>query len=218
MKKISTSTLPYEMYYRLGLAFWDTFDVDRGLVELIEGPTALPAGRALDLGCGTGRNSVYLARHGWRVTGVDMVEEAISKAQERARAEEVTGIRFVHADILKLDTDDIGSDFTLFVDFGCLHSVPWSARDAYAEVVTAFAAPHAVLWIWGREAFGEVGMTAEELTRRFPSWELVSAEKIPNDEMKSSVGEVPLAQRPIRAFMTSSKIPAAWRFQLVKQD
>jgi SAM-dependent methyltransferase len=42
--------------------------------------TALAPGRALDLACGEGRNSVWLARHGWQVTGVDFSAEAISKA------------------------------------------------------------------------------------------------------------------------------------------
>ncbi|MDN2497438.1 methyltransferase domain-containing protein [Nocardia nova] len=217
VKKTSTSTLPYEMYYRLGLAFWDTFDTDRGLVDLVEGADALPPGRALDLGCGTGRNSVYLAKHGWEVTGVELVAEAVARAEERARAEGVTTARFVHGDLLALEAAAIGADYTLCVDFGCLHSVPWDSRDRYAEVVTAHAAPGAVLWIWGREAYGEVGMTAEELVRRFPAWDLVLAEVVPNEEMQSRVGEVPAQQRPIRAFMTSSKIPPAWRFRLVKQ-
>ena len=49
--------------------------------------TGLVAGRALDLACGEGRNSVWLAQRGWQVTGVDFSAEAISKA--RALAAEV---------------------------------------------------------------------------------------------------------------------------------
>ncbi len=51
--------------------------------------TPLPRGRALDLACGEGRNSVWLARHGWRVTGVDFSTEAIGKS--RALAEQQLG-------------------------------------------------------------------------------------------------------------------------------
>lgn len=49
----------------------------------------LPAGRALDLACGEGRNAIWLARRGWTVTGVDFSDTAIGKARhlaEKARA------------------------------------------------------------------------------------------------------------------------------------
>src|SRR5689334_10503914 len=45
----------------------------------------LPApGRALDLACGAGRNAIYLARLGWRVTAVDSSPAAIARLRERA--------------------------------------------------------------------------------------------------------------------------------------
>src|SRR2546430_1172357 len=44
-----------------------------------------PPGRAIDLGCGTGTNAVYLARHGWSAVGVDFAGRAIAKARRRTR-------------------------------------------------------------------------------------------------------------------------------------
>ncbi len=51
----------------------------------------LPAGRALDLACGEGRNAVWLAARGWRVTGVDFSEVALEKARKLAEAAGVDG-------------------------------------------------------------------------------------------------------------------------------
>ena len=45
----------------------------------------VPLGRALDLGMGEGRNALWLAARGFQVVGVDRSEEAVARAQERAR-------------------------------------------------------------------------------------------------------------------------------------
>jgi SAM-dependent methyltransferase len=47
---------------------------------------ALPPGRALDLACGEGRNAVWLAEHGWDVTGVDFSNVGLEKARRLADA------------------------------------------------------------------------------------------------------------------------------------
>ncbi|HEY5120563.1 MAG TPA: class I SAM-dependent methyltransferase, partial [Acidimicrobiales bacterium] len=57
---------------------------DENLVELV---TPLRAGRALDLGCGTGRNTLWLARRGWSVTGVDASRVGLDMATEQATRE-----------------------------------------------------------------------------------------------------------------------------------
>jgi SAM-dependent methyltransferase len=68
--------------------------------ELIEGTADTPALQpeaALDVGCGTGDSSVYLAQHGWHVTGVDFAPKAL----EKARAAGVP-VDFIHADVTHL--------------------------------------------------------------------------------------------------------------------
>ena len=51
---------------------------------LIETLSSLPPGSALDLACGSGRNALWLVRHGWTVTAVDGSPTAIEILRERA--------------------------------------------------------------------------------------------------------------------------------------
>jgi SAM-dependent methyltransferase len=60
---------------------------------------ALEPGRALDLGCGEGRNAVWLAERGWHVIGVDFSEVALSKAA-RLAADRGVAVDWVLADLL----------------------------------------------------------------------------------------------------------------------
>src|SRR5256886_2994546 len=85
-------------------------------------------GRAVDLGCGTGTNAVYLARHGWSAMGVDFAGRAIAKARRRARDAGVSCTFFV-GDVAALE---VPGPFDLALDIGCLHSISVSNRAAYA--------------------------------------------------------------------------------------
>lgn len=67
---------------------------------LVAEVTGLAPGRALDLACGEGRNAVWLARRGWRVTGVDFSEVAIEKARRLASARKVE-VDWLVADLLR---------------------------------------------------------------------------------------------------------------------
>ena len=58
----------------------------------------LAPGRALDLACGEGRNAIWLARHGWEVTGVDFSAVALAKARQAADDAGVP-LRLVQADL-----------------------------------------------------------------------------------------------------------------------
>jgi SAM-dependent methyltransferase len=57
---------------------------------LAEAASQLPPGRALDLACGTGRNALWLAERGWKVTAVDGAAAAIEILRGRARERGLT--------------------------------------------------------------------------------------------------------------------------------
>jgi tellurite methyltransferase len=73
----------WEARYRLREREKEDFDATpAGL--LVETVKHVPPGRALDLACGTGRNALWLAEHGWAVTAVDGSQAAIDVLQQRA--------------------------------------------------------------------------------------------------------------------------------------
>ncbi len=72
----------YQLLYLVGFKPWERGGVDRDLarfLDLEEQTRTPPYGRALDLGCGTGLQTVELARRGWDAVGVDAVPRAITR-------------------------------------------------------------------------------------------------------------------------------------------
>ena len=125
----------YWLAYRLGLTVWRRHSPPADLIALVEGPTPLPAGRALDLGCGTGTDTIYLATHGWEVTGVDAVPKALATARRDATAAGVAP-RLIQGDVTRLKDVGVGDGYTLLVDFGCFHTLPDDQRPAYVAGVS----------------------------------------------------------------------------------
>ncbi len=129
------------------------------LQDLIEGPAALPAGSAIDVGCGTGDAAIYLARHGWQVTGVDIVAKALKQARAKAAGEHVE-VNFVRADVTRLSSAaGIAGGFALILDTGCLHGMSDDARDRYVGELDAVAAPDARLLILAFIPGGQFGVS-----------------------------------------------------------
>jgi SAM-dependent methyltransferase len=164
----------FRLFYRFGFTPWDGHPIAKNLEDLVE---ELPAGKALDLGCGTGDSSIYLAQHGWKVTGVDFVPRALDKARAKAAATKAA-VDFVRADVTHLSQEGVGADFQLIVDNGCLHNMGDGDRDAYAREVSAVAAPDARLLIVAFLPGGRLGVRGarpDEMGRRFANgWTLLS--------------------------------------------
>ncbi|MCF7818331.1 MAG: methyltransferase domain-containing protein [Kiritimatiellales bacterium] len=110
----------FEDRYRNGETPWDHGQVDCNLVDMVAHNGIQPC-RALDIGCGTGDNAIWLAQQGFEVVACDLSATAIDRAKAKARAAGAES-RFVVADFL---SDKIaGATFGLVIDRGCLHSVP----------------------------------------------------------------------------------------------
>ncbi|MGW5718423.1 class I SAM-dependent methyltransferase [Amycolatopsis sp. NPDC003865] len=125
---------------------WDGFyaDRDRPVPFFVEEPDEnldawardgrLPGGRALELGCGPGRNARRLAEAGYAVDAVDGSSEAIAWARER-----VAGVRFHRADIFAMDLPH--DDYDLVYDSGCLHHLAPHRRISYLALLDRYLKP-----------------------------------------------------------------------------
>ncbi len=152
--------------YALTKPRWDTGITPPELVEVIE-TKPLPPGRALDLGCGTGTNVIYLARHGWQAVGVDFVGQAVATAKRKVQAAGVRAEIF-QGDVTRLDF--LNPPFDLALDIGCFHSLPADRRPAYIGGLNRLLRPGALFlcYAFKREA-PLSGLAIEEMQALFSS-------------------------------------------------
>lgn len=177
-------SLWYKFLYRVGITPWES-DSDSlapqigSLLEREEHCREPPYGAALDLGCGTGRWTIVLARRGWDATGIDIVPRAIQAARRRA-AHNTTDVRFVEGDVTRLRDADVGTDFSFFLDVECFNHLDDAERAAMGREVTAVAAPeaHLLLLAWKPARRGPLppGADMDDLRAAFEEWEIVDSE------------------------------------------
>jgi len=97
------------------------------LVEYME-KGFLPKGRALDLCCGAGTNTVYLSQNGFDVTGIDISKTAIKIARKKAHQAKVS-INFLAESFINLSFND--EEFNFVFDMGCFHHVEVEERQKF---------------------------------------------------------------------------------------
>ncbi len=133
----------YELAYRYVRMPWETGPREE-LVELVESGR-IPPCRAIDLGCGTGSNAIFLAQHGFEVTGVDFVSSAIVKARRKA---EVAGtkVEFVVDDLTNIQK--VKGTFDFLVDYGALDDLTPKDRDLYVQNVLPRTRPDSQVLLW----------------------------------------------------------------------
>jgi SAM-dependent methyltransferase len=164
--------------YRTNDIPWDLGRPDANLIETVRTWPIDPC-RAMDVGCGTGDNVIWLAERGFKVTGIDISEIAIERAKEKAQNADVKCVLAV-TDFLKWK---ICSDEFMFVfDRGCFHTLAEKReRKRFAKNIHSCMAA-GVIWLSiignadkQREETGPPRRTAVEITEAVePCFEVLS--------------------------------------------
>lgn len=175
----------YRFAYSIGFHPWEDAATDPPFVnkfsEMIdreESGRNPPFGRALDLGTGSGIWGIQLAKRGWQVTGIDIVDKALERARDRVQQASVD-MQLVKGDVTALRAAGIGAGFRLVLDTGTFHDFDRVRQQAMGEEIDAIAAADAtvLLLVWPRRTRPLIrGVGRDEIVAAFPGWEITHVE------------------------------------------
>jgi cyclopropane fatty-acyl-phospholipid synthase-like methyltransferase len=135
-----------ESEYRNGTAPWETGQPCSELRRRLSAGDLPTSGTGLDLGCGTGVQTLLLAAHGLQVVGVDLSTTAIERAQQRAAGDPAgRRVRFLAGDVTEVR--GIGEPFDVLVDRGCYHLARRDHLDAFLGALERHSRPGSVLLV-----------------------------------------------------------------------
>ncbi|QDQ03791.1 class I SAM-dependent methyltransferase [Bacillus sp. BD59S] len=146
--------------------FWDDFysnrekgvpfftnKPDENLVNYFEKKLLNP-GKVLELGCGPGRNAIYFAEKGCLVDAVDLSQESIQWATERAKEKNVH-VNFIYNNIFDLQIEE--GTYDIVYDSGCFHHIAPHRRMNYINLVKKALKPGGYFAITCFVQGGELG-------------------------------------------------------------
>jgi SAM-dependent methyltransferase len=147
----------------------------------------LPPGRALDLAAGEGRNSVWLAERGWRVTAVDFSRVGLEKGRKLAAARGIDQARigWIVADLCDYEPEQGAFDLVLIAYF----QVGAELRATVLRRATAALAPGGTLLVVGHDLtnltegvggpqYPDVLYTPEDITAELSGLRVIRAERV----------------------------------------
>lgn len=159
----------YDSAYR-DVPNWDIGRPQRAFVHLVE--AGLVESPVLDVGCGTGELSLYLARQGFGVLGIDIAPTAVERAREKARWRRIDAA-FLVWDALYLDRlAERGFSFSTVLDSAMFHVLGDDERDRLVDglgTIVRRGGRYCVLGDARDDDRTEYGITPEEIRRRFES-------------------------------------------------
>jgi len=167
---------------------------------------ALPPGRALDLASGEGRNALWLAAHGWRVTAVDFSAVAVGKGRDRA-GQDGLDIEWVVADVVRDYRPPAGAFDAVLIAY--LH-LPPADSEAVLRGAARAVAPGGVLLVVGHDitniSDGTGGpqdptrlYSPETITGYLAGWDVERAERAhrPVPGARDAIDTVVRARKPL---------------------
>lgn len=132
--------LKFNLSY-FGKAPWDSGISPPELYDFI---ASHPAGRAIDIGCGTGTNIITLANAGWQVTGFDFASRAVQIAKRKLKQAGVLANLF-NDDATQMK--QVRGQFELALDLGCFHGI--QNKVGYLTQLTRILAPSGFWLMYG---------------------------------------------------------------------
>ena len=175
----------YRFAYSIGFHPWEDAASDPPFVEKAsqlfdreEQGREMPFGRALDIGTGSGIWGIELAKRGWEVTGVDLIEKALARARDRVRQAKVE-VRLIQGDVTALSESGVGSGFRLILDTGTFHDFDAHQRVAMGKGVEAVAEHDATILLlaWPKRRRPLIrGVSRGEIEAAFPGWMITDVE------------------------------------------
>lgn len=137
----------WDLFYLLDWTPWDSGITPPEIVSLVEGGR-LPPGRALDLGCGTGTNVIYLKQHGFDAVGVDFSAQAIARARKKLQAAQIDAPLYV-ANLLDTARFPAQGPFDFVMDIGVMHIFDETGRAQYAATLDRVTKPGSFHYTFG---------------------------------------------------------------------
>jgi cyclopropane fatty-acyl-phospholipid synthase-like methyltransferase len=126
--------------YESGQVPWDDQLPPPEVITLAE---QLRPGRALDLGSGYGRTSIYLAQRGWKADGIEFVDAAVKESRRRAREAGVeAAARFYLGDVTSLEF--LQKSYDLAIDIGCMHTLTGLDLERYRDGLLRLLKPKGI--------------------------------------------------------------------------
>jgi cyclopropane fatty-acyl-phospholipid synthase-like methyltransferase len=136
----------FDRAYRFPITLWGDIRIPQEVKALARQGSPQSV---LELGCGVGRLSRYLAQLGVRTTGVDFSPVAIAKARKRVAHDDVTPELLV-GDVTHLD--GISGPFDFCFDVGCFHCLDPQGQRAYVSEVSRLLKPGGTHLIWAMDS------------------------------------------------------------------
>jgi SAM-dependent methyltransferase len=160
-----TASASWNQIYEHSVGF--NHEPNRLLVKAVGG---VRPGNALDIATGQGRNAIYLATAGWNVTGIDIAEEGLRQARERA-AKDKLPLTMINADV---DSFDVGTDRW---DLIALIYAP-AAWKRISDIKRAIRPGGLLVYEYFASEDPDDEPAPGELAKQFKDWEIVTNEVV----------------------------------------